>query len=689
MMPKSRKKEKFQFLKQILEDSSASDTESDGKKNATETSTKSDGSVQTEHEKKGKDFAEPVGKYPVLFKKTCKNKGCQTRLSSFPLFPLPEETEWISDEEGEGKKKPQGVKKKKKQSKSREPNNESYMKQENETQKLSKVRNSDGTRKNFRSEHQLKETDNPVLQAWLHKKAIVGRKQRKLERQEKRAKRAALEEEARIQAERAIESIESVGQWFKRKRKQAKLQWKKSCTRVSPHQVDGSLQQGDSSPLPPPEYRVVKSFKCSKSLSDSVPGNASEDKNKSETKSVPATKQPSSSVSPTDNITDKLSSKHKTNLDMTGESNNLGNTANHVKCRPKTAVDRTENMSTSRPKTALKRPKTARERPQKNANAKPKTSSTVCSDNSPKKMQSLSYDEWLKVKRNGDKERMIKKKQDLIDSHLEAVIKELGKKRVEKIMSPRKQVDTGLKSFSRSPERPTHPDNSKANKTNPYRWVLSKKTRPEPQGCDCPESRGADAANVTCQQHVKDGGDANDAHGMVQSSEQPKLQICQEVNDKYDELKPSIEKVKDILDSEIKKLKESGKGLVTNVGKASQPTLNSSDLSSAKPDDSSIKELEPSRPMSARPSTARPTSARPLTARPGSAYLTKEQAKKVASDLDVLGLCDSTSEPEEEIEADTAVIDVENDAKSTVRENYFDYGSDVDPPTTEPAEFVQ
>lgn len=668
-------------MKQIIEDSSsASDIkENDGKKFTTEASSQTVegiGSAQAGSKKKEKDNAGPVGKYPVLFKKTCRNKSCQTRLTSFPLFPLPEKTEWISDEEGEEKKKSATLKKKRKQNKSvsKEVNKDHVAKNDIEIDhRLSKVKNSHGTRKNFRSEHQLKETDNPILQAWLHKKAIVARKQKKLERKEKRAKRAALEEEARIQAERAIESNEKVGDWLKRKHKEARMAWRKSRTRVTPEQEDStSLRDGLSPPPPPPEYRIVRSFKYRKPSSGHLGDNDhTKDGSNSANGAIPKTNPPMTSPST------KVNSKF------------LEKTANHVKRRPKTAVDLTETRSPFDPATFTKRPKTASEKSLKN----PAAQATVSAPDkdSTKKMQSLSYDQWLRVKRDADKDRMIQKKRDLIDSHLQAVIKELGKKRVEKIMSPRKQVDTGLKHFSRSPV-PALSGTSTAKRSNPYRWILSKKPRPEPQGCDCPESHGTDGTTSgSCHQHTKNSGKPKDANVEVQSSERPKIHVCEEIDEKYNELKPSIEKVKDVLDSEIKKLKELGKGLGTNVDKPSQQTVDSSTLFSSAGGDSSFKEPKLSSPTSVRPMSARPASARPVTgqsARPGSAYLTKDQAKKIASDLDVLGLCDSGSEQEEEINIETGV-DVKHDEKSTVRENYFDYGSDVDPPTMQPVQSVK
>ena len=668
MMPKSRGKEKFLFLKQILEDSS-SDKESDRKKNAmSERTSKTGESVENQ----GKESTGPTGKYPVLFKKTCKNKGCQTRLSSFPLFPLPEETEWISDEEAEKKKKATALKKKIKQRRAENARNKNTDVEDYSDRLKSKVKNSDGTRKDFRSEHQLKDTENPVLQGWLHKKAIVLRKQRKLERKERRAKRAALEEEGRIKAEREVESFEKVGEWLRRKRKQARISWRKNRTRVEPQRVD-AISNGDSPPQPPPEYRVVRSFQSTepspaveKVLEDyTSKENTVNIANKMNKAPMPSCSESTDKHVLHDNGDTKQQSVKKSSENQTRHDGK-------IKQRPKTAVDRSENVSHTRPKTAVKRPKTAREK---------STVPAIPSSDSPKKMQSLSYDAWLKVKREGDKERTIQKKRELIDSHLEAVIKELGKKRVEKIMSPRKQVDTGLKNSSRPPVS-AQPADSKTNKSSPYRWLTSKRPRPEPQGCDYPEVQRTERTVASHSQHAANDSNANATDLAFQSDhdqstadslKQPKAPICQEVDAKYNELKPSIEKVKDILDAEIKKLKESGRGSGKELNKPTQQTV----------------ELSQPRPKSSRPISARPTTTQAAsTARPSSSNLTEEQAKKIAADLDILGLCGSDSEQEN---GSTGSEDskVKNDQKSTVRENYFDYGSEVDSPTTTTPEFVQ
>ena len=657
--------------------------ENDGGKDTDKASSKNDKSDKLESEKSRKESSGPVGKYPVLFKKICRNKGCQTRLSAFPLFPLPEETEWISEDEAE-KKKSKALKRRNKRNKSvKDSNKQSVQSDENyrESAKVdSKVKNSDGTRKNFRSEHQLKETDNPVLQAWLHKKAIVARKQRKVERKERRAKKAALEEEARIKAEREVECNEKVGEWFKRKRKESRMLWRKNRTRVGPQNLDATLNGGCSSPQPPPEYRVVRSFKCTEP-SPVIDKTVGDNTNESNTKDL-ATVLSKTPISSCKNGTDKLDiQKTDDKTDQTGNScESQVNNVRKAKRRPKTAINHIETMSSPRPKTATKRPKTATEKTAKNTSAMPANDST-------KKMQSLSYDEWLKIKRGEDKNKDIQKKRELIDAHLEAVIKELGKKRVEKIMSPRKQVDTGLKRDSRLTEPVGPLAGSKTKKSSQYRWISSKKPRPEPQGCDYPETQGTDKATTSCNQLIdkhsysKGGGSTapvNHDHSTAENCKQPsKVQICREIDEKYNELKPSIEKVKDILDAEIKKLKESR------------------DSSANQLDQPSVQQVGPThraRPKSARPSSARPTTAKSCSSlKAGNEYLTDEQAKKIASDLDILGLCDNDDDDDDAGKgsgSSEAEVD-KHDIRTTVRENYFDYGSEVDLPTPATPEVVQ
>ena len=121
MMPKSKRKEKFVFLKHILEETDneqKSAKDNDGNTDSDEISLSSANITEEGLEKQKKESSGPTGKYPVLFAKRCKNKSCQTRWSSFPLFPVPEETEWISDAEGEKRKKFKSFKVKKKQDKS-------------------------------------------------------------------------------------------------------------------------------------------------------------------------------------------------------------------------------------------------------------------------------------------------------------------------------------------------------------------------------------------------------------------------------------------------------------------------------------------------------------------------------------------------------------------------------------------
>lgn len=71
--------------------------------------------------------------------------------------------------------------------------------------------------------------------------------------------------------------------------------------------------------------------------------------------------------------------------------------------------------------------------------------------------------------------------------------------------------------------------------------------------------------------------------------------------------------------------------------------------------------------------------------------MTDEQAKKIASDLDILGLCDNDDDDDDAGKgsgSSEAEVD-KHDIRTTVRENYFDYGSEVDLPTPATPEVVQ
>lgn len=683
-MPKSKRKEKFVFLKHILgETDGESGKDKSRKKDTNEISLDSaeiaDGGGQ---KRKVKVSGGPTGKYPVLFTKTCKNKSCQTKLSSFPLFPLPEETGWISDAEGEKRKTSASLKLKKKQRRSEKTASKNVTFQDHHEDKrhTSKVKNSDGIRKNFRSEHQLKDSDNPVLLAWLHKKAIIARKQRKLERKEKGAKRAALEEEARLKAEREVESSEKVSQWLRRKKKEARRTWRKNCARVGPQRGE-TVPLGCSSPHPPCEYQVVSTFQCSKSFSvveKSLTDHGNENNSLNLKNINKVNKEPIAPCSPAASESLENCENGDTILQNYSKKlfeNSAASTVDKIKFRPKTAVNSNDLESNTRPKAAgIKRPKTARGKSSKSDATPAAEPSNVLH----KKMQSLSYDEWLRVKREEEKDKVIQKKRELIDSHLDAVIKELGKKRVDKILSPRKQVDTGLKNFSRSSERGQSPGPN-VKKDRKYKWVTS---RPEPQGCDNPELQGSERTLASsCQQRIvdKNAGGTNLEVQVKSDSDQEKLpeaQICQEVNSKYNVLKPSIEKVKDILDAEIKKVRESGRHSKQTIDKSDRQTV---ELPQARP--------KTARPMTARPSTARPGTAQAASvARHGNAVLTEKQSKKIADNMDILGLFAKDQERNSDEMED---LDVRHDEKSTVRVNYFDYGSEVDSPITTPPELVE
>ena len=311
-------------------------------------------------------------------------------------------------------------------------------------------------------------------------------------------------------------------------------------------------------------------------------------------------------------------------------------------------------------------------------------------------MQSMSYDEWLANKREEDKKRNTQRDRELIDSHLEAVIAELGKQRVERILSPKRRVDTGLKKSACSqPE----PQRCKVDKTGKYKWAPAKKHRPEPQGCDCPDSGQEDGESVTQTETQEKGEDEAGSSPEKKSVPEKSREFCREVNDKCEELKPSIDKVLSILDAEMKKQR------VDKRNKAKNVESNSDDKDSVEAQRGS-EAASSERSRTLRPKTARParhsaavSSKQTDRKRSGvdtvdlcskadqgtlngaaeKCSLTTKQAAKIRSDMDVLGLCSSGSD---EQAAGNNAAD-----KSTVRENYFDYGSDVDPVSMRPATY--
>ena len=129
-----------------------------------------------------------------------------------------------------------------------------------------------------------------------------------------------------------------------------------------------------------------------------------------------------------------------------------------------------------------------------------------------------------------------------------------------------------------------------------------------------------------------------------------------------------MDKVLSILDAEIKKQK--------GRTKKRKDQCNTDDKHSMEAQrGSEVDSLNQGNPLGNRPCTE---TSRPKSAKPGHATVTAEQTKKIKSDMDVLGLCSSSSDE---------VVEDSNE-KSTVRANYFDYGSDVDPKSMKPAKYA-
>lgn len=661
--PKSKPtKVNFVLLKQILDDESIEITDSEEPETNSKENQNNRDRKSARKSKREEDSCGPIGTYPVTFSKRCKSKSCQTRLSAFPLFSVPADTEWISEEEENTytkKEKRKSTEKKKITRKRRNSSNEEKKKEKEAMEKIpEKTKNADGTRKDFHSEHQLKDTKNPIIQAWIQSKNKLSRKTRKEERKEKRAQRAAIEEEERLKMERYEASEKKVREWFKVKRKEARKLWRQNHPRVSP--FDMVLDDKTEASPPSPEYKVFKTFKQNHSSSK------------------PRTFKDSNA----DSASVFSSSQAEDIVHVHGkiEESNLGSksSTNSLPQRPKTA-------SYSRPieKTKKLRPKTAE--------PAAKEEEKESNDNPSKQMKSLSYDEWLKSKRELEKKRVIERRRELIDSHLDAVISKLGKQRVDNIMSSRKHIDTGLKNFSRD-----SPPKSTSQKRESYKWRKNHDApRPEPQGCDCPEAEHIDSDSKF---HL---------NPSPTTSRRKANEFCKEITEKCDELKPSMEKVLAVLDSEVKKCSSTEKKaqIIASTKPAGSTISTANATCNDYTDNNCVETLSVPGTVVDNETTSRPRSSRPKSAKPklvNNTSLTSDEAKKkIFHDMDVLGLCHSDENLGNSIamttkENNVAMTTEENnvamttdgnfdnrvaadksDIRSTVRRNYFDYGTDL------------
>ena len=663
----------FVLLKQILDNESSENTELEDQGSISEGS-KGDQEDQSleKAKKKNLDSFGPTGQYPVLFSKRCKSRSCQTKLSAFPLFSVPEDTEWISDgEENIKTKKSRSKSDDKKKRKCREScesktltKNGKSQEMEREVKVEEKTKNPDGTRKDFNSEHQLKDSKNPVLLAWLHQKNKIARKIRKEDRKVKRAQRAALEEEERIRNERFEESDKKVSEWFKAKRKEARKAWRQNHPKISPLEMASDEPTKDSPP--PPEYTVIKTFKSQRPWSPVKQRSGSACSSAKSFESKTCSSPVLTKLKGHHNV-----SKVKPKEVLTKEENN--EVPKMTPVRPKTACARTPTRKTvPRPKTATTRTVTA-------PNEKQEVNKSAT------KMHNLNYDEWLKLKREQDKKSVHEKRRELIDAHLDAVIAKLGKQRVESIMSPRKRVDTGLKNYHR-----TAPKSAPVVKETSYKWVPKHKSpRPEPQGCDCPEAEHIDGKTslVPSDSMVSASDPSSQGLPSPSTKKKPALLFCKEVTDKCDALKPSMDNVLAVLDAEIKKHKDRNTDLKIPHYKAPSGLSTANTTVRTDNSESGMNNLDIPGAVDPHVSPVRPKFSRPKSAKPfrpvlvSNTNLTVEEArKKILHDMDVLGLCEDSSEAGIVNDADQA-FRMKN--KSTVRSNYFDYGTDVDTPTME------
>lgn len=459
----TRSRTSFGFLEQILEEEETNHDQFRDPNACSEL----DSTDKTDNErlpknKKGntrnKTNSEPSVVYPVQFN-TSRNKSCQTRLSTFPMFPVNdlEATVWISGGEGRTQKQNKLTSKvfvRKKTSKSNKYEQKKDQ-DENLKSRILATKNEDGSRKEFNTEHQLKRSKNPVLLAWLHQKNRLLKKKKRAERREKREKRTALQEERRLREARIVESEKKVKEWMLMKRRQLaktfslRLRTARAFekSRICP---DEGNEEPEETRIPekrvPSNYRVVRSFKY---------------------QAYDANDMSNSKF----NVEEKSCRKHNeitSDIDQTGKGNDTSVRTKQKLVSSKSQRFQKQELEDSgkaeRPKTAVMRPKTA------------PTGGKNCSPITTPKMQSMTYDEWLKHKRKEDKKKQVEQVRETMDSHFERVISDLGKERVRKIREGKKHIDTGLKNFDRTPEQ-TSAKSPKSN-SSPYKLPRPKSAWP-------------------------------------------------------------------------------------------------------------------------------------------------------------------------------------------------------------------
>lgn len=425
----SRTRANFGFLEQILEEEEAGDDNRDlsvssGTERSDIAQTKPVNKCQqeTKNTERSRNNPGPSGPYPVEFS-SLRNKACQTRLSTFPMFPLHdlEDAVWLSD--GDGR-----VKKNKTASKVRTPKKTLKSNKYEERKDIADLKSKilRASNEELCTEHQLKHSKNPVLLAWLHRKNKLSKQKKRAERREKKAKRSALLEEKRLREERIVESEKKVKEWMEMKRRQIARTWSKL------RRVSKAIKSDDNNKIAaaenqvealgkqiPANYRVIRSFQYQFD---------SEDARSTANKVTPALNQDHSNCVP----------------------RNTKSSLNSAKAQSSEIQERVGNAKSVRPKTAVMRPKTAVPTGRKNDLQVAVEDIQNEKEQTPK-MQAMTYDEWLKYKRKENRKQKLEQKRETADSHLEKVISELGKERLRKLRESKKQVDSGLKNFKQRP----------------------------------------------------------------------------------------------------------------------------------------------------------------------------------------------------------------------------------------------
>ena len=302
------------------------------------------------------------------------------------------------------------------------------------------------SRHDKRSDHQLKNVDNPTIKAWLRQKNKMIRQQKRAERKKEREKmkEAVLVENEKV--EKMVKSEKRVRQWMRKKQKEARLLRRKQRSQL--RLTNESVSQAENS-----EEQMGEDVKRAPVIG--------QEKTASHQKS---TNQVAETVSNAEaRLIEEESKQTMEAADMKTGKKSSPSKSEYVYIRPTTRkavlVPRIskQNKSPERSNSA----KNLKSSPETSAEEKHKTSQKLYGDFvkktaedkvKPNNKGNLSFDEWMKKKRieEVEKKKAAKKKEEEAirqsDPEMGPIVSKMAQHRMDVMRGRKVKIDTGVDS---------------------------------------------------------------------------------------------------------------------------------------------------------------------------------------------------------------------------------------------------